>query len=342
MTTASLFARFATATLLAAASAPAFAAELNLYTTREPGLMQPLLDAYTTSTGTKVNAIFIKDGLAERVAAEGANSPADVLMTVDFGRLIDLVDKGLAQKVSSKTLEAAVPAQFRDPDGQWFGLSARARVAYVSKERLGDLKALTYEELADPKYKGKICIRSGQHPYNTSLIAAVITRDGAEAAKTWLTGFKANLAQKPAGGDRDGARDILAGVCDIAIGNSYYVGLMRAGKGGAEQKGWAEAINVVLPTFAKGGTHVNVSGAAVAKNAPNRDEAVKFLEFLVSDEAQGVFAQANYEYPIKVGAPVDPILAEFGALQPDQTPLVDIARNRKAASTLVDQVGFDN
>ncbi|MDR6284938.1 iron(III) transport system substrate-binding protein [Methylopila jiangsuensis] len=334
--------RFIACVAALVAGGSASAAELNLYTTREPGLMQPLLDAYTTATGTKVNAIFIKDGLAERVAAEGANAPADVLMTVDFGRLIDLSDKGLTQKVASKTLEAAVPAQFRDPDGQWFGLSARARVAYVSKERLGDLKALTYEELADPKYKGKVCIRSGQHPYNTSLIAAVITRDGPEAAKTWLTGLKANLAQKPAGGDRDGARDILAGVCDVAIGNSYYVGLMLSGKGGAEQKKWAEAVNVVLPTFAKGGTHVNVSGAAVAKNAPNRDEAVRFLEFLVSDEAQGVFAQANYEYPIKAGAPVDPILADFGALKADSTPLVEIAKNRKAASALVDQVGFDN
>lgn len=330
------------ASILALVPAAASAAEVNLYTTREPGLIQPLLDAYTKETGTTFNTIFVKEGLSERVAAEGANSPADILMTVDYGNLIDLVDRGLTQPVRSDVLEAAIPAALRGEAGDWFALSMRARVFYVSKDRVQDT-ALTYEDLADPKWAGKVCIRSGQHPYNTSLLAAVITKDGRDGAKAWLEGVKANLARKPGGGDRDVAKDILAGICDIGVANSYYVGLMRSGAGGDEQKAWASAIDVVLPTFKDGsGTHVNVSGAAVAKNAPNRDEAVKFLEFLVSDTAQAIYAKANFEYPVKPGIPADPIIAELGALTVDATPLTAIAANRKDASLLVDEVGFDN
>ncbi|GJD78100.1 extracellular solute-binding protein [Methylobacterium gregans] len=328
------------ATLLAAVSAQA--AEVNLYTTREPGLIRPILDAYTAKTGTTVNTVFVEKGLAERVAAEGERAKADVLMTVDIGNLIELVDRGLAQPVKSAALDAAVPATLRDPEGRWFALSSRARVAYADARDFADLKALSYEELADPKWKGKLCLRSGQHPYNTALIAHHLAKHGPEKTEAWLKGVKANLARKPAGGDRDIARDILAETCEIGLGNSYYVGLMRSGKGGPEQVKWGEAITVALPTFEGGGTHVNVSGAVVAKNAPNRDEAVKLLEYLVSDEAQALYAQANYEYPVKAGAKIDPLLTAMGPLAIDPTPLADIARNRKAASLLVDKVGFDN
>ncbi|WP_245516392.1 extracellular solute-binding protein [Methylobacterium segetis] len=318
------------------------AAEVNLYTTREPGLIRPLLDAYTTKSGVKVNTVFVEKGLAERVAAEGERANADILMTVDIGNLIEIVDRGLAQPVKSSTLEAAVPGSLRDSEGRWFALSTRARVAYTDAKDFADLKALAYEDLADPKWKGKICLRSGQHPYNTALIAHYLVKHGPEKTEAWLRGIKANLAKKPAGGDRDVARDILAETCEIGLGNSYYVGLMRSGRGGPEQKKWGEAIRVVLPTFENGGTHVNVSGAAVAKNAPNRDEAVKLLEYLVSDEAQGIYAKTDYEYPVKPGAPVDPLLVELGTLKIDDTPIAEIARNRKAASLLVDKVGFDN
>lgn len=332
--------RIAVGALLAAAVSPAFAEEqVNIYTTREPGLIEPLLAAFSETTGIKVNTVFVKEGLPERVAAEGANSPADVLMTVDFGNLIDLVDKGVTQPVKSDALEAAIPAALRDPNGQWFALSQRARVLYVSKD--SDIKTFTYEDLADPKYVGKVCIRSGQHPYNTALIAAYITKHGVEAAETWLRGVKANLARKAGGGDRDVARDILAGICDLGPANSYYVGLMRSGAGGPEQEKWGEAINVVMPTFAGGGTHVNVSGAAIAKNAPNKDNAVKLLEYLVSDPAQLIYAKANFEYPIKAGVEADPIIQALGALNVDTTPLTEIAKNRKTASELVDKVGFD-
>lgn len=321
-------------------SGSAIAEEVNIYTTREPGLIQPLFDAFKSSTGITVNTVYLKDGLAERVQTEGTSSPADILMTVDAGNLIDLVEKGLTQPVESEVLVASIPAQLRDQNNHWFSLSMRARVIYAAKE-LG-LKEITYEELSDPKWKGKICIRAGQHPYNTALFADYIAHHGVEKAQTWLAGLKDNLARKAAGGDRDGAKDIVGGICDIAIANSYYVGLMRSGKGGEEQVAWGNGIDVVLPTFKEGGTQVNVSGAAIAKHAKNKDAAVKLLEYLVSDEAQKIYAEANFEYPVKPGAPTDPIVQSFGELKIDQTPLTEIVSHRKQASELVDKVGFDN
>lgn len=319
---------------------PATAEELNLYTTREPGLIQPLLDSFTGSTGVKVNTIFMKEGLAERVEQEGAASPADVLMTVDIGNLVDLSDRGLTQPVESNVLSEAIPANLRDEAGNWFALSMRARVLYAAKDL--DLTTFNYEDLADPAWKGKVCIRSGQHPYNVALTAAYIVHHGEQEARTWLDGVKDNLARKAGGGDRDVARDIMGGICDIGIANSYYVGLMRSGKGGAEQEQWAEAIKVILPTFENGGTQVNVSGAAVARNAPNRAQAVQLLEYLVSEEAQKVYAEANYEYPVRASTTVDPIIAEFGTLDPDDANLTEIARERDAASKLAEEVGFDS
>ena len=317
----------------------AAAQEVNLYTTREPGLIQPLLDAFTTSTGITVNSIFVKDGLAERVAAEGTRSPADVLMTVDFGNLIDLVEKDLTQPVQSAALQTAVPANLRGKNNEWFSLSLRARVLYADKS-LG-LTSFTYESLADPKWKGRVCIRSGQHPYNTAMIAAHIARHGEAKTEAWLRGIKANLARPATGGDRDVARDIMGGICDIGIGNSYYVGLMRSGAGGPDQVKWGDAINVVLPTFQGGGTQVNISGAAVAKHAPNRAAAIRLLEYLVSDAAQKIYAEANYEYPVKAGAVIHPIIAKLGTLKVDPTSLVTMAEHRTTASRLVDKVGFD-
>ncbi|NNU50487.1 Fe(3+) ABC transporter substrate-binding protein [Rhizobium sp. WYCCWR 11279] len=318
----------------------AAAAEINLYTTREPALIAPLLEAFTKSTGTKINTIFLKDGLAERVASEGASSPADILMAVDAGNLVDLVDKGVTQPVESPVLNSAIPEQLRDPKGNWFALSMRARVLYAAKDI--DISTFDYEELADPKWKGKVCIRSGQHPYNTALFADYIAHYGAEETEKWLTSVKANLARKAAGGDRDSAKDILGGICDIGIANSYYVGLMRSGKGGEEQVKWGDAIKVILPTFKNGGTQVNISGAAIAKHSPNKAEAVKLLEYLVSDEAQKIYAEANYEYPVKAGVAADPIIASFGELKIDSKPLSEIVSHRKQASELVDKVGFDN
>ena len=329
-----------TAGLLAlCATAPAFSAEVNIYTTREPGLIQPLLDAFTASTGTTVNTIFLQEGMPERVEAEGESSPADILMTVDFGALIDLVDRGLTQPVDSEVLEAAVPAALRDPEGQWFALSSRARVVYVANDL--DITEINYEDLAGEEWRGKLCIRSGHHPYNTALIASYIAHHGEAAAEEWLEGLKANQARAAAGGDRDGARDIAAGICEIAVANTYYVGLMRSGRGGPEQEEWAKAIKVVLPTFEDGGTQVNISGAGVARHAPNRAEAIQLLEFLVSDEAQKIYAEANFEYPVNASAVVHPLIAELGPLDADDLALVEILPYRATASELVDKVNFD-
>jgi iron(III) transport system substrate-binding protein len=329
------------AAFAAALPAAAPAQEVNLYTTRETGLIQPLLDAFSKDTKIKVNSIFIKDGLAERVKAEGVNSPADVLMTVDIGNLMDTLEQGVTQAVQSEALSGAVPAHLRGTNGEWFALSLRARLVYTSKDRV-KVNAITYEALADPKWKGEFCIRSGQHPYNIALTAAYIVHHGADKAEAWLRGIKANLARKASGGDREVARDILGGICDIGVGNSYYVGLMRSGKGGPEQVKWGDAINVLLPTFENGGTHVNVSGAAIARHAPNKANAVKLLEYLVSNEAQAIYAQANYEYPVRPGAKVDPIIAALGTLKTDGVDLRAVAKARKTASELVDKVGFDN
>lgn len=314
-------------------------ADVNIYTTREPGLITPLLETFTAETGIKVNTVFVEQGLPERVEAEGANSPADILMTVDIGNLVDLVDKGVTQPIESDVLDAAVPANLRDADGNWYALSLRARVLYVDKD--SELTTFTYEQLADPAYNGKVCIRAGQHPYNVALIAAYLAKHGPDVTEAWLNGVKDNLARPAGGGDRDVARDILAGICDLGPANSYYVGLMRSGAGGPEQEEWGKAIKVILPTFEGGGTHVNVSGAALAKNAPNKDDAIKLLEFLVSDEAQEIYANANFEYPVKPGVAANALIAELGALTVDSLTLQEIAAQRKAASELVDKVGFD-
>jgi iron(III) transport system substrate-binding protein len=324
----------------AAAATPAHADEVNLYTYREPGLIKPALDAFTKNTGIRVNTLFAADGLAERIRAEGSNSPADLLIAVDIGRLQQAIELGVTQPVKSDVLEKAVPAQFRDPQGQWYALTLRSRIIYAAKDRVAD-QALTYESLADPKWRGKICIRSGQHPYNTSLIAAYLAKHGEAKTEEWLKGIKANLARRPSGGDREGARDILAAVCDLAVGNSYYVGLMRNAKE-EEQRKWGAAIKTINPTFDGGGTHVNISGVVMAKNAPNRAGAARLMEFLISDSAQHIFSDLNYEYPVVAEAPVADSVKSFGALRPDTLPLTDVGKNRKAASMLVDKVGFDN
>ena len=316
------------------------AAEVNLYTTREPGLIRPLLDRFTETTGTAVNTVFVQGGLAERLAAEGTRSPADVAMVVDIGNLMELVDRDLSQPVRSEVLEAAIPAALRGEDGRWFALSTRARAIYVSRERVPEAEGakLTYADLADPRFKGKVCIRSGQHPYNTALFSALLVEHGEAWLRDYLTKLKANLARRPAGGDREVARDIRAGICDVGLANTYYVGIMLSGRGGEEQKAWGEAIRVVLPDD---GAMVNVSGAVVARHAPHRAEAVKLLEFLASPEAQALYAKVNFEYPVRTDAALDPIVAGFGTLKLGEVPLPKVAAQRARASQIVDEVGFD-
>ncbi len=327
------------ATLAVLTAATAQANEVNVYTYREAQLIQPLLDAFTKDTGIKTNVVSASSGLEQRIKAEGANSPADILLTVDIGRLQEAVDLGITQPVKSDVLEKAIPAQYRDPNGNWFGVSMRARVVYASKERVKQ-DAITYEELADPKWKGKICIRSGQHIYNNALFAAYVAKHGEAKAEEWLRGVKANLAQKPSGGDRETARDVAAGKCDLGIGNTYYWALMNDKE--TDKKAWADATRVILPTFQGGGTHVNLSGVVLAKNAPNKANAIKLMEWLAGDKAQHLYADVNYEYPVLDGIAVNKTIAGYGKLKPDAMPVSKIAEKKKAAATLVDKVGFDN
>ena len=314
---------------------------VNIYSYRQPDLIKPVLDAFTAETGIKTEVLFLDKGLEDRILAEGTNSPADVILSVDIARLNNAKEKGVTQALDDATINANLPAEYRDPEGHWFGVTKRARVVYASKDRVTD-DALTYASLADPKWKGKICIRSGQHDYNVALIAAAIGHWGAEKAETWLTGIKANLARKPEGGDRDQAKAIAAGECDIALGNTYYVGLMQTNEKDPEQKDWAAAIKVLFPTFENGGTHVNISGAALAKNAPNRDNAVKLIQFLSSHKAQQIYAEQVFEYPVEPGLEPSEIVKSFGTLTADTLPLSEIAKNRKAASEMVDRVGVDD
>lgn len=330
--------RLSTLALLAC-SVPALAQEINVYSHRQPELIQPLVDAFTAETGIAVNVAFVDKGMAERLVAEGDRSPADLVLTVDIARLLQIAEADVLQPVQSDVLETNIPETLRDPNDLWFGLTSRARIVYAAKDRVQPGEVTTYEDLASDKWKGRICSRSGLSDYNIALLGAVIVHHGEEEATKWAEGLKANLARKPEGGDRDQVKAIAAGECDIAIGNTYYIGQMLADP---EQAPAAEAVTIVFPTFENGGTHVNVSGVALAKNAPNRDSAVKLIQFLSSEKAQQVYAEQVFEYPVEPGLAPSEIVSGFGKLTADTLPLADIARNRKAASELVDRVGLDD
>ena len=300
-----------------------------------------MLDAFTEQSGVTVNSLFVRGGLAERVEAEGTRSPADVLMTVDLGNLLDLVERGLTQPVESATLESAIPSNLRGPNSEWFTLSMRARILYAARGPQSPRPSPTSNSTILSGATGSAAAPdSTRTTRRSSRPTSPITARA--QTESWLRGLTSNLGRTAAGGDRDVARDIMGGICEIGIGNSYYVGLMRSGAGGPEQEQWGAAIKVILPTFEGGGTHVNISGASVARNAPNRAAAVRFLEYLVSDEAQELYAEANFEYPVKAGATVHPIIAALGPLNIDSLPLTEIVRHRNTASRLVDQVGFDD
>ncbi|SIR06818.1 extracellular solute-binding protein [Bosea sp. TND4EK4] len=317
---------------------PVLAQSVNLYTTREPALLNPVLEAFTKDTGVKVNAVFLKDGLQERIRAEGANSPADLMLLVDVGEIDAAVQAGITQPLKSETIAKVVPAQLR-PDDAWVTLTKRARIVVASKERVAQ-DTITYEELADPKWKGKFCIRAGQHPYNNAFFAAMIAHDGEAKTETYLKALRANAARKPGGGDRDVARDIQSGLCDVAIINTYYIGLMSQAKN--EQKGWFDAIKPLKTTFAKGGTHVNVSAVALAKNAPNKADAVKLVDYMLGEKAQALYANGNFEYPVNAAVTDSAAVKLLGPVTPDTISLSEIARQRKPAANLVDKVGFDS
>jgi len=327
------------ATLTATAT---FAADtVNIYSYRQSDLIAPLLDAFTKQTGIETRVQFLKKGLIEKLKAEGVNSPADVILTVDIGRLSGITDENLTQPLNNDTINGNIPANYRASSGTWFGLTTRGRVVYASKDRVAQ-DTITYEELADPKWKGKICTRSGQHAYNIALIASMIANKGSEYTETWLAAVKENLARKPDGNDRAQAKGIFSGECDLGIGNTYYVGLMQNNEKDPEQKDWAKSMKVLFPNSQDRGTHVNLSGMALAKHAPNKEAAIKLMEFLSSGTAQELYAEVVYEYPVKPGTEPSATVAGFGEIKADTVSLDAIAKLRKEASKLVDKVGYDD
>ncbi|WP_428036947.1 Fe(3+) ABC transporter substrate-binding protein [Amphritea sp.] len=329
--------------LTLAATHVSAADEVNIYSYRQQFLIQPMLDAFTADTGIKTNVIFAKKGLIERLQHEGKNSPADIVLTSDIGPLYDVVEKGLTQPVESEVLTQNIPAHYRDPANHWFGLTSRARLIYASKERVAEGEIKTYEELADPKWKGRICTRSGKHTYNLSLIGSMIAHHGEADAEQWLEGLKANLARKPQGNDRAQVKAVKEGVCDIALGNSYYFGKMITNEEQPEQKEWANAVNLIFPNQDDRGAHMSISGAALTKYAPNKESAIKLMEFLSEEQAQSMYAEANFEFPVRPGTKRSALLDQYmGDFKQDSINLQKIAELRAQAARMADKVGFDN
>ena len=329
-------------TLLSVALAVSSQADtVNIYSTRQADLIEPVLDAFTAETGIDTRVLFVKKGLVDRLVAEGAGSPADVLLTTDIGGLLDFVNEGVTQPVTSSTIAANVPATLRDENDHWFALTKRGRVVYASVDRV-EQDSITYEELADPKWKGRICTRSGQHGYNLALFASMIDELGEAAAETWLAGLRDNLARKPEGNDRAQAKGIYSGECDLGLGNTYYVGLMETNEKEPEQQQWRASLKVLFPNNDGRGTHVNVSGMAMARYAPNRDAALALMEFLTTPAAQAIYAEQVFEYPVIAGGQVSDIVASFGELRSDGRDLNVVGNLRPAASLMVDRVRYND
>lgn len=314
----------------------AAATEVNVYSYRQPFLVKPLFDKFTEKTGVKVNVVFAKKGMAERLKREGEHSPADVLLTTDISRLLQLQDQGLLQPYTSEELVTAVPKQYRSDDDTWYALTTRVRNIYSAK-RLGE-QALSYEDLANEEWKGRICTRSGKHPYNVALVASMVAHHGEQETKLWLQGVKSNLARKPQGNDRGQVQAIHQKLCDVALGNSYYFGKMINDE---KQRVWADAVHINFPNQKNRGAHVNVSGMGMAKFSPNKANAEKLMNYLVSKEAQQEYAQTNMEYPVRKGVALSKLVASWGEFKSDNLPITTIAKHRKTALKLLDEVKFD-
>ncbi|MCV6611952.1 MAG: Fe(3+) ABC transporter substrate-binding protein [Amphritea sp.] len=317
--------------------------EVNIYSYRQQFLIQPMLDAFTAETGIKTNVVFAKKGLIQRLKHEGKHSPADIILTSDIGPLYDVVNEGLTQPVESAVLDKNIPAQFQDPSKHWYGLTSRARIIYASKDRVKPGEITTYEDLADPKWQGRICSRSGKHTYTLSLIGSMIAHHGEAETQKWLEGLKANLARKPQGNDRAQVKAVKEGVCDLALGNTYYFGKMLTNDKNPEQKEWAMSVNLLFPNQDDRGAHMNISGAALTKYAPHKEAAIKLMEFLSKEQAQTMYAKANYEFPVRPNTPRAELINEYmGEFKEDQINLQEVAELRATAARLVDKVGFDN
>ena len=331
----------AAALALLAAVAPARAEEeLNIYTSRHYQSDEAFYENFTKETGIRINRIEGKDdALIERLRNEGRNSPADVLITVDAGRLWRADQLGLFREVDSDSLDRRIPAELRSAEGHWFGFSLRARLIFYDKARIEPGAIKTYEDLADPRWKGRVCIRSSSNIYNLSLLSSMIASRGEKAAEAWAKGVVANFARDPEGGDTDQIRAVAAGECGIAVANSYYFARLLASDDPADRK-VAEAVGVVFPNQDDRGTHVNISGAGVLKWAPHPDAAVRFLEYLASDEAQRIFADGNDEYPVVEAVPANKVLRKLGDFKRDTLNVAEYGRNQPLAQMIFDRAGW--
>jgi iron(III) transport system substrate-binding protein len=314
------------------------AEEVNIYSFRQPFLIEPILAEFTKETGIKTKIIFAKDGLIQRIKREGELSPADLVLTSNFSKLLQLKEEGLSQSFQLSDSLNSIPDKFRDPELHWIALTKRVRNIYSSKERAGDLSNIRYEDLADAKFKGRICTRSGKHPYNLGLVASMIAHHGEAETETWLKGVKTNLARKPQGNDRGQVKAIKEGLCDVSLGNSYYLGKMLQDPNQVE---WANAVNLNFPNQSDRGSHINVSGAVIAKYAPHKKAAQALLEFLSAQQAQNLYADLNMEYPVSPDAQPSALVKSWGTFKEDALPLNKIAQYRKQALKLIDKVHFD-
>jgi iron(III) transport system substrate-binding protein len=328
-------------TLGGEARAQAAGGVLNLYSARHYQTDEALYNNFTKQTGIKINRIELGDEqLLQRLRSEGANSPADVVLLVDAARLWSAQNDGLFQPTQSKVLDQHIPAHLRSSDNTWFGFSTRARVIVYNRDTVKREDVDTYEELAEPKNKGKVCTRSGSHPYMLSLLGSIVQHSGESAAESWAKGMVANMARAPKGGDTDQIRGVASGECGVALTNSYYwVRMLRSQD--AKDREVVSKVGFIWPNQASSGTHVNVSGGAVAKNAPNRANAVAFLEYLASAEAQGYFANGNNEWPVVKGATAaNPALESLGKFKADELPISAIGKSIASAQKILDRVGY--
>jgi iron(III) transport system substrate-binding protein len=324
----------------AKATENATADKVNVYSARKESLIEPLLDRFTEATGIQVNLITSSaDALITRMKSEGEYSPADLLLTVDAGRLYRAREAGLLQPVDTKTLRQAVPEQYRHPEGHWYGLSVRSRVLVVAPDRVPADRPARYEDLANKRWRDRICIRSSDNIYNQSLVASLIAHDGKQATEQWASGVVNNFARSPQGGDRDQILAVAHGVCDIAVVNTYYLAMMR-NSDQADQREAARSVALRWPNQGDRGAHVNISGAGVAKHAPHPGAARKLLEFLVNDESQQWYAEVNNEYPVKDGVPVSETLKKWGDFQADDLPLVKLGQLNEQAVRVMDRAGW--
>ena len=318
----------------------ALAESLGIYTHRQPFLLEPILEAYTKKTGVEFQTVYAPKGLAARLKAEGERTEADLVLTVDISRIKELADTGLLAPLASDILNKNVPSYLRDANDRWTALSLRARIIAVSKERVGKQAITTIEDLASPKWQGRVCSRKGSHVYNRAVLASLIAHNGEEAAKNWTLGIVDNLARRPQGNDRAQAKAIYSGQCDVALMNTYYYGKMKFAKDKPEQQKWADSIEIAFFNQDGRGQHVNISAAGITQGSKRKELARAFLEWVTSEEAQQIYTKVNFEYPVNPNAQLSEEVASWGTFKMDMLPMNVIADNSPQAQRIINETGW--